>query len=137
MKTSFIADVNSDFLNFSERQLTLLGYQVSAFKSTSELLKSLKHKPTLIIIGELSDGMNAIETIRSIRKELPETIIFHVGQTGPYVDAVSSIKAGATEFIEKNSATFVRLRSSLDFVEKQKQGSSRSFLRDIKRVFIG
>lgn len=137
MKTSFVADSNRDFLSFAERHLTLFGYQVSSFKSTAELLKALKQKPTLLIIGELSDGMNAMEIIRSVRKELPEAIIFHVAQTGSQIDAVSSIKAGATEFIEKNSATFVRLRTSLDFMEKQKQRSSRSFLSDIKKAFIG
>jgi DNA-binding NtrC family response regulator len=137
MKTSFVADGSRDFLSFAERQLTLSGYQVSSFRSSSELLAALSNKPNLLIIGEFTPDVNGLELIRQIRKILPASVIIHVAQTSAHIHAVSSIKAGASEFIEKNAATFVRLRTSLDFLEKQNQRNPRSFLSDIKKAFIG
>jgi DNA-binding NtrC family response regulator len=138
MKTSFVADGDRDFLSLAERQLTLLGYQVSGFKTSTELVKSLKQKPSLIVLGELRDGSNAVETIRALRRELPSALIIHIAKTNSFTDAVTSVRAGATEFIEKNSATFVRLRTSLDFINKQKKKKTpASILSDIKKVFIG
>jgi DNA-binding NtrC family response regulator len=137
MKTSFVADGNRDFLSFAERQLTLSGYQVLSFRSSHELLAAIDKKPSLLIIGELTPDLSGVDVIRQVRKVLPQAVIIHVAQTGAHANAVSSVKAGATEFIEKNAATFVRLRTSLDFMEKQKQRSPRSILSDIKKAFIG
>jgi DNA-binding NtrC family response regulator len=137
MKTSFVADGSRDFLSFAERQLTLSGYQVSCFRSSHELLAAIKEKPELLIIGEFTPDITGVDVIREVRKALPQAVIIHVAQTGATAHAVSSVKAGATEFIEKNAATFVRLRTSLDFMEKQKQRSPRSILSDIKKAFIG
>jgi DNA-binding NtrC family response regulator len=137
MKTSFVADGDRDFLSLAERQLTLLGYQVSGFKTSTDLIKSLKQKPALIILGEMTDGVIVTDTIKTLRNELPQAIIIHVAQTSSQANAVNSVKAGATEFIEKNSATFVRLRTSLDLIEKQTKKSPSSILSDIKKAFIG
>lgn len=137
MKTSFVADGSRDFLNIAERQLTLLGYQVSCFRSRNELLAAINEKPSLLIIGEFTPDLSGGDVIRQVRKALPQAVIIHVAQTGTHANAVSSIQAGATEFIEKNAATFVRLRTSLDFMEKQKLRSPRSILSDIKKAFIG
>jgi DNA-binding NtrC family response regulator len=138
MKTSFVADGSRDFLSFAERQLTLSGYQVMCFRSSPELLSALnKEKPSLLIIGEFTPDISGVDVIRQVRKALPQAVIIHVAQTGAHANAVSSVKAGASEFIEKNAATFVRLRTSLDFMEKQKQRSPRSILSDIKKAFIG
>jgi DNA-binding NtrC family response regulator len=137
MKTSFVADGDRDFLNFAERQLTILGYQVAGFKTSIDLVKSLKQKPALIIVGELTDGTYAVDTLRTLRRELPQATIIHVAKTNSFTNAVTSVRAGATEFIEKNSATFVRLRTSLDLIVKQNKKSPSSFLKDIKKVFIG
>jgi DNA-binding NtrC family response regulator len=138
MKTSFVADGDRDFLSLAERQLTLLGYQVAGFKTSTELVKSLNQKPSLIILSELRDGSNPVETIRALRKELPGVIIIHVARTNSFTDAVTSVRAGATEFIEKNSASFVRLRTSLELISQQKRKKTpASILNDIKKVFIG
>jgi DNA-binding NtrC family response regulator len=137
MKTSFVADGNRDFLSFAERQLTLTGYQVLSFRNSTELLASLKDNPSIVIVGEFTPDISGIDVVRQVRKALPQAVIIHVAQTSNQANAVSSVKAGATEFIEKNAATFVRLRTSLDFMQKQKQRNPRSILSDIKKVFIG
>lgn len=135
MKTSFVADGDRDFLSLAERQLTFLAYQVTTFRTSTELLNALKQKPTLIIIGELLDGSHAIDLIQAARKALPSTLIFHVARTSAWADAVSSVRAGATEFIEKNSASLVRLRTSLDLLERKELGKTKALLSNIKKVF--
>lgn len=136
MKTSFVADGDRDFLSLAERQLTFLAYQVSSFKTATDVLHAIKQKPSLIIVGELLDGSHPLELIKAIRHALPTATIFHIAHTSAWVDAVRSVKAGATEFIEKNSATFVRLRTNLDLLEKKAAKKSNGFLNNIKNVFI-
>lgn len=133
MKTCFVADGDSNFLNLAERHLVLFGYQVLAFKSGADLLSALKREPSAILIGHVPD-LHVHALIKGIRKIYSQLTVFHIAETNAQADAVSSVRAGATEFIEKNSAAFVRLRTSLDLLEKQ-HAKPRSIFKNIKKAF--
>jgi len=136
MKTSFIVDGDVDFLFSAERQISLMGYRVYLFSDVDKFISSIKLGPQLIILGDRLTH-TGVDYIRKTRKYFPKSIIIHVAQPGkPNID-VAAIKAGASEFIEKDSATFVRLRTTLDFMEKQNQLKSSSFFSKLKKVFAG
>lgn len=134
MKTCYVADSDNNFLNLTERHLVLFGYQVLTFKSGSDLMNALKQKPGAILIGHVTD-LNVLSLIKDIRKLYTQLSIFHLAETNSQTDAISSVRAGATEFIEKNGATFVRLRTSLELLEK-KSSQAGSIFKNIKNAFV-
>ncbi len=138
MKISFIVDGDKEFLSFAERHLTIFGYQVYSFTSPDEFLASLRLRPELIILGDqLGDRQIVLNSIRKARTTLSSAIIIQVAVPDDAINAASSIKAGASEFIERNSATFVRLRTSLDLREAKDKKGVGSIMSNLKKVFIG
>ena len=138
MKRSVIVDGDKEFIAFAERQLVLSGYQVSTFTDFEQFLKYLSANPELVIVGDkLPDRPDALESIRATRKAAPRSFIVHFGNPTESDRAEQAIAAGASEFIEKNTATFVRLRTSLDQQKGQTPNQLSSILNKLKKVFIG
>jgi ActR/RegA family two-component response regulator len=134
MKTCFILDPDKDFLIFAERNLTLQGYQVQLFSDPQTFFDALKKAPSWIILGNgLGQHHSDLDIIRRTRAALPKALIIHVALTTYEGQDVEAVRAGASEFVEKNSATFVRLRTSLELLEKQHVQST--FLSQIKKAF--
>jgi len=136
MKTSFIVDGDADFLFYAERQISLLGYRVYLFSDIDKSVTSLKLKPQLIILGDKL-AHTGVDYIRKARRCFPKSIIIHVAQTGKHDTNIAAIKAGASEFIEKDSATFVRLRTTLDFMEQQHHDGGTSIFSKVKKAIWG
>jgi DNA-binding NtrC family response regulator len=134
MKTIFVADGDRNFLHTATKSLMLSGYQVTTFQSGAELLSALITKPTMVIVGNITD-LRPLAVVNRIRLQLNKAFIIHMADSS--ADAIASIREGATEFIEKNGAEFVRLRTFLDMVERQSQKTGRSVLGAIKKAFVG
>jgi DNA-binding NtrC family response regulator len=134
MKTSFVADGDSNFLNTASRSLALSGYQVLTFQSGAELINALIKKPSLIIVGNITD-LAPLALVGKIRKQLNQSFIVHMADNS--ADAIASIREGATEFIIRNGAEFVKLRTILDTLEKQSKKNKLSLFTGIKKVFVG
>ena len=101
-------------------------------------MDALNLKPQLIILGDVQNSSQSIlDFIQEVRARVSKSIIIHVATISESISAVNSIKAGASEFIEKNSATFVRLRTSLDLLEKKAQAGGNSIITNLKKVFMG
>ena len=138
MKTSVVIDGDKDFLSFVERHLILWGYKVFSFTDVEQFLSSLKSNPQLVILGDnLGGQQNNLDYVRMTRKTLPKSTIIHIAKANGENQGVSAMIAGASEFIEKDNATFVRMRTCLDTIEEKNTKGVGSFLSDIKKAFIG
>lgn len=138
MKRSVIVDGDKDFIAFAERQLVLSGYQVSTFTDFEQFLKYLRANTELVIIGDkLSGKPDTLDCIRAARKAAAHSFIIHIGNPNESNQAAHSVAAGASEFIERNTATFVRLRTSLDQQNGHTTNRLSSILHNLKKVFIG
>ena len=136
MKTCSIVDNDKEFLSFAERNLVLQGYQVHLFSDLGEFLSSFKLNPQVIIIGDNLDGnTSGLECIQQARKALSKSIIIHIGKIDGADYHTKAIIAGANEFIERNSASFVRLRTALDLIEQKNNKDAGSLFDSIKKVF--
>lgn len=133
MKIGFILDVDKEFTSFAERNLTLIGYQIHTFTTPDEIWEVKKLNPTLILVGE-SSSFN-LEYIHQIRNMFPKTIIIYVAQATEHINMESVKNAGATEFIEKNGATFVRLRTYLDQIETKFNSRRNTIMSKLKNAF--
>ena len=133
MKIGFILDVDKEFTSFAERSLTLIGYHIHTFTKPGEIGDTKNLNPTLILVGE-SSSFN-LEYIRHIRTMFPKTIIIYVAQATEHINMESVKNAGATEFIEKNGATFVRLRTYLDQIELKINSRRNTIMSKLKKAF--
>lgn len=136
MKTCFVIDGEKEFLIIAERHLTLLGYQVQTFVEAALLFQSISAKvhPDLIIIGENRSVSNLI-FIQEARKAFTNSLIIYVAKSNDPDQSSAAIKAGADEFIEKDNALFVRMRTSIDLLEKQNKKGVGAILKNIKKAF--
>jgi DNA-binding NtrC family response regulator len=132
MKIGFILDVDREFTSFSERNLTLFGYNVQTFTKPDECWENKKLIPCLVLVRE-SVEFN-LTFISRIRNAFPKAIIIYVAQITESINAKSVKQAGATEFIEKNGATFVRLRTCLDQIEIESK--KNSIIGKLKKAFL-
>jgi DNA-binding NtrC family response regulator len=138
MKVGFVLDSDREFTAFTERHLTIFGYQVQIFSNANEFLEASKTNPQLIIVGELNDGQTSSpDFIKRTKSYFRKSAIIHTAKVNELLNAQSSIKAGATEFIEKDGATFVRLRTSLDALEKANLKEKKSIVQNIKKALLG
>lgn len=115
MKTIFILEKNSERQNQMNHNLTAMGFVVCFFGSIAEVVE-VNDKPFLIIVDEkMSDGeKTGIQFLRKIRKKMSNVPIVYM-TSGVDAKLVSdATKMGAYEVIEKNSAEFVNLRTTLD-----------------------
>jgi DNA-binding NtrC family response regulator len=135
MKTSVIVDGDRDFLSFIERHLMLFGYQVFSFTDPSEFLACLTITPDLAIVGDNLREQKTHDFIRKVRRALPKSSIIHIAKPMGGSYASEALHAGASGFIEKDGATFVRLRTMLDAIEMRMPRRIGSFFRNVKKVF--
>ena len=136
MKISFVIDSDKEFTSFAERNLTLHGFNVSVFSQASLFFNELKSNVQLIIVGEMPKAEDTLQYIKRIRSVAGKSKIIHIAKTTERINLISSNIAGSTEFIERDGATFVRLRTSLDEIQKE-ETTKKSVLHSIKKAILG
>jgi CheY-like chemotaxis protein len=108
-------------------------YTVRTFTNPEDLFAHLKENPFAIVLDHFFNdkmGKTGLDYLRLLRKKHPSIpVIYH---TTLEDDAVrNEVKAlGAEEYIIKNSASLVRLRTALD--QLHEKASKKGFL---KRLF--
>lgn len=118
MKTSLVLDGDKDFLSLTENQLKIFGYEVHPFREMEKFFEAVLLKPSIVILGDIKN-FDALRAIRELRKSLPGATIIHVASQVNGLNAVESVRAGANEFIERDGASLVRLRTALELFEKR------------------
>ncbi|HMJ68874.1 MAG TPA: hypothetical protein VK508_08265 [Cyclobacteriaceae bacterium] len=115
MKTIFILDVNSDRQNQMNHNFTAMGFGVRSFSSAEEF-DAVSDKPFLIILDEkmVNGEKSSIQFLKKVYKKMSGVpIVYMVTRTERKLINEAK-KMGAYDVIEKNSAEFVNLRTTLD-----------------------
>ena len=100
--TIFIVDDQASILETVAAILTDERYDVRAFPSAEELLTAMESAtPDLVLLDIWLPGIDGVETLKQLRQNYPKLpIILMSGHAGVDI-AVGSMKAGATDFLEK------------------------------------
>jgi hypothetical protein len=107
MKTVFILVQNPEQQDLMSKHLLAMGYVVLPFVSVSELEAS-EEKPFLVIV----DGSNVQDLKKVVRKMSRVPVVYMATSDRKLMHDAK--KTGAYAVIEKNSASFVHLRTTLD-----------------------
>jgi CheY-like chemotaxis protein len=117
-------------LHFEE---TLGNYSVKTFSNPEELLAHMKENPFAIVLDHFfSDqiGKTGLDYLKLIKKKHPSiAVIYHTSLEDETVRA-EVMKLGAEEYIIKNSASLVRLRTTLDVLHDKVQ-NKKGFLHKL------
>lgn len=130
MKTIFVVDDDPVYQRFMQSHLNQLGYQVKSFFTGEDCMENLYQKPFAVILDHYlangESGMQIMQRIKSVENRTP--VIYLSGQDDVST-AVEAMRIGAFEYIEKNGAAFVRLRTAIERLEKVQLRKGNIFMR--------
>jgi CheY-like chemotaxis protein len=123
--------VQQKMLQFHFEQ-TLGTYKVKTFTNPQEMLAHLKEKPFAIVLDHFFEdkkGKTGLDYLKDLRKyNSTVAIIYYTTLNDPAVEA-SVMALGAEQYIVKNSASLVRLRTALDGLHEKT--SKKGFLKKL------
>ncbi len=101
-------------------------YNIKAFTDPNDMLREIGMKPYAIILDHLYDncehtGLHFLNQIKRFNKSIP--IIYYTTINDEQLKN-EVLKKGAFSFIEKNSASLVKLRTCLDDIQAKKENKS-------------
>ncbi|MCZ8215550.1 MAG: response regulator [Cyclobacteriaceae bacterium] len=123
-KLAFVVDDDLIYQQFMQGHMKNLGYAVRSFYNGQSCLDELHQKPDLIILDhQLDEEENGLEVLRKIKEVSPKVPVIYLSAQNDLATAVQALKFGSFDYIEKNTATYVRLRTTVDRIhEWQKAG---------------
>jgi two-component system, NtrC family, response regulator PilR len=103
MAKIMVVDDDRDMREFLEIMLTREGYQVTCMGEPEKALHRCKKEPYDLIITDLKmPRMDGIEFLRQVKDMMPETLVILITAYASGETAVSAMKEGAYDYIEKN-----------------------------------
>ena len=134
MKTIFILDSDSAQQKLMTQHLTSMGFGVRSIFSALEF-DTVSEKPFMIILDEKMEnkekpGMQFLKKVHRKMSRVPVVYMMNRPERKSISDAK---KLGAYEVIEKNSAAFVNLRTTLDKLAESPKSNwlSRLFAKKV------
>ena len=143
--TIFIVEDDPFYGMLLLRYLSEQATEVQLFRNSEDLLFELHRVPNVILLdyhlSESQTGLDVLKAVKGINPDIP--VVFLTGQESIEV-AVSTLKYGAFDYVEKNDDTFAKLDRVLQKIENisrllddDNPGNSRSdgFRKTFFRIF--
>jgi len=122
---AFIVDDDPIYQEFMKSHMHQLGYEVRSFFNGDQCISSLYLKPRLVILDHHLGGESGLAVLKKIKSVKPKLPVIYLSAQRNTESAAEAVKAGAYEYIEKNSAAYVKLRTTLDRLRKPQPGIFR------------
>lgn len=113
--------VQQKMLKFHFEQ-SLGEYEVQAFTHPDEMMGRLMEKPFAVVLDHFfgdNSAKTGLDYLKNIKKKSSVPVIYYTTTTDEVVKK-QALKFGATEFITKDAASLVRLRTVLDLIHERK-----------------
>jgi DNA-binding NtrC family response regulator len=133
MKLAYLVDASASYRDLIQNHLQQLGFEVRSFVSAADCLRSVEKKPDLILLSQqLKGNEKGIDYLRQFQNQIKNVPVVMLSNEGDVYTGVEALKMGALDYIEKNGALLVRLRTAIDnipdFIKRQ---NKRKLLRGI------
>jgi len=117
MKLVYVVDDSVFYQKIIQAYLNQMGYDVKTFISAKECLAELYLRPDLILLDQhLGEKEKGLDYLRKIKFRAPFIPIVFLSGDGDKETIAKAMRMGAFEYILKNEASLVRLRTTLDKV---------------------
>jgi len=127
------------FITFTLKQhLEQEGYEVFTAPSAEEGLEIYKAEiPDVLILDVQLPGMSGLELLTTLKKIYPENIVIIITAFGDIETAVTAIKSGAYDFVEKpfdlNRVSII-IKKALETIDLRREVN---YLREEKQQYFG
>lgn len=126
MKLAYLIEASAGYQKMIQQHLQQLGYEVQSFVSASECLRTWQDKPDLILLSQqLENDEKGTDYLRHFQNRIDNVPVVVLSNEGDVYTGVMALKLGAMDYIEKNGAALVRLRTAIDnipnFLKRQRQ----------------
>jgi two-component system response regulator AtoC len=97
-----VIDDDPGVREYLEALVSRRGYEVFAFAGGEEALRSLdRTRPDLVTLDVVLDGMDGLETLRQLKKRLPDVPVVMLSGHGQARTIVEAMRLGASDFLRK------------------------------------
>ncbi len=113
--------------------VTLPGCQIFTFKHPRDLVMALSGKPDLLV-SEYSfsaPGFDGGMILKQVKEKSPQTKVIFLTEHHNIVDAVKSIRSGATDYIPKSKTAFDSLIQKMLLIKENLE-----YLRKSDRILL-
>jgi len=129
-----LVDDEEKFLDVFSQRLGTRGIDASTATSGEEALVKIKNKNfDVIVLDVMMPGMGGIETLKRIRQENPEVQIIMLTGKSTIEKAVTAMKEGAIDFLEKPA----EIDKLLEKIEIARQKKSLLVMKNIEEKVKG
>jgi FixJ family two-component response regulator len=133
-KTVFIVDSDSCSAQKLSVHLETLHFDVTYFKSGSEMMNHLPSSPCLIILahdlGENNTGLDYLRLIKTMNRNIP--VLFLLSQNNLSM-AVHALRLGAAFYLEKLNTSFESIKNVIYDLDLEKKRKYWSALRNFRQ----
>ena len=115
MKTIFILDSDPEQRNQMSQHLSAMGFRVRSFTTAAEFEAS-GEKPFMVILDDKMENKDrfSMSFLKKVSRKMSRVpVVYMITRTDTKL-TTDAMKNGAYHVIEKNSAAFVNLRTTLD-----------------------
>ncbi len=106
-------------------------YQVRTFANPEDMFAHLGEKPFAIVLDHFfADGSkDGLHYLKELKKGYPSIPVIYYTTANDEVVRAAAMKLGVAQYIVKDSASLVRLRTALDLLEVKK--SKKGFFKNL------
>lgn len=107
-------------------------YNVRSFANPDDLFSHLKEKPFAVVLDHFfpdKKDKTGLHYLRDMKKNNPSIPVIYYTSLDDAIVREEVLALGAEQYIIKNSASLVRLRTALDLIHKR--NASKGFLRKL------
>lgn len=134
-QNAWIVDDDPVYQNLISSFLHEIGYKSRTFSSGNECLSKLSEKPDFIILDHnLGPECNGLDILRNIKSDAPEIPVIYLSGQDKLSMVSDAYKFGSVEYIEKDSASLLKLKLRIEKIENIKR--SKLIQSKKKRIII-
>ncbi|MBL7977183.1 MAG: sigma-54-dependent Fis family transcriptional regulator [Bacteroidetes Order II. Incertae sedis bacterium] len=85
--------------------------EVRVYNSGEDVLAVMDDRPDLILLDIMMPGIDGIQTLKEIKRRMPEAAVVMVSAQGTLDIAIEAMKSGAYDYITKGQDDFVKLNN--------------------------
>jgi DNA-binding NarL/FixJ family response regulator len=108
------------------------GYNVRSFVNPDDLFAHLREKPYAVVLDHFfpdKKDRTGLDYLKELRKSYPAIPVIYYTSLDDSTIREEVMELGAEQYIIKNSASLVRLRTALDLI--QEKSSKKGFLQKL------
>ncbi|HET6991861.1 MAG TPA: response regulator [Bacteroidia bacterium] len=116
----FIVEDNKMYSFYIDTLLSeQFNYKISTYHSGEDCLKDLYLTPDIIILDYMLGGIDGLQVLSVIKKQLPDTPVILLTGQKDLDTAIKLMQAGAYEYIIKDKEAPAKLAESILKIERQ------------------